>query len=222
MKAVIFDKDGVLVETFDFYFEGYKKVLSEIGIKIVKDDIAKRYGMKGPEIIKQIIKEKGKNITDVQTMELANKKDRIYKNLSEKKLKLLPGVKKLLTHLKKKNYKIGIASSASKEIIEQLIRIMKLNNYIDAIVDGLEVKFSKPNPEIFLKCAKKLRVKPKDCVVVEDSVHGVKAAKRAKMKCIAIATGQHSKTELKNCKPDLLLDSLEEFDKILSFLNSSP
>ena len=221
MKAVIFDKDGVLVETFNFYFEGYKKVLSEIGIKIVKDDIAKRYGIKGPEIIKQIVKEKGRNITDVQAMKLANKKDRIYKNLSEKKLKLLPGAKKLLTYLKKKNYKIGIASSASKEIIEQLIRTMKLTSYIDANVDGFEVKFSKPNPEIFLKCAKKLRVKPKDCIVVEDSVHGIKAAKRAKMKCIAVATGQHSKTELKKQKPNLLLDSLEEFNKILSFLDSS-
>jgi len=222
MKAFIFDKDGVLVETFNLHFESYVKILSKIGIKIKKNDIAKRYGMKSVEIIKQIMKDKGKKITERQVKELADKKEKIYRKISGKKLKLLLGVKKLLIYLKKKKYKIGIASSASKESIDQLLRITKIKNYIDATISGFEVKFSKPDPEIFLKCAKRLKVKPEDCVVFEDSIYGIKAAKKAHMKCVAVVTGQHSKKELKKCKPNLLLDSLKEFDKILNFLNSSP
>jgi len=214
MKAVIFDKDGVLIETFYLYYKAYKKVLSEIGINITKNDIAKRYGIKGPEIIKQIMNEKGKNITDKKVMELTKKKDRLYYKMAEKKLKLLPGVKKILTYLRNKNYKIGIASSASREIIEQLLRVTKIKKYIDASVSGLEVKFSKPNPEIFFECAKRLRVKPEECIVFEDSVHGIVAAKRARMKTIAITTGLTSREELQKMKPDWVLNTLEDFNKL--------
>ena len=214
MKAVIFDKDGVLIETFYLYYKAYRKVLSEIGIKITKNDIAKRYGIKGPEIIRQIMNERGKNITDKQTKQLADKKDKLYYEMAEKKLKLLPGVKELLTYLKNKNYKIGIASSASKGIIEQLLRVTKIKKYIDANVSGLEVRLSKPNPEIFLECAKRLKVKPEECIVFEDSVFGIEAAKRAGMKCVAVATGQTSREELQKMKPDWVLNTLEEFNKV--------
>jgi beta-phosphoglucomutase family hydrolase len=214
MKAVIFDKDGVLVETFDSYFKAYSRVLSKIGIKIIVDDIAKRYGIKGPEIIKQVAEEKGRIITNEQAQELANEKDKLYIKFSEKKLKLLPGVKKLLIYLKKKKYKIGIASSASKEAIEQMMKVTKIKNYIDASVNGFEVKLSKPNPDIFLECAKKLNVNPEDCIVVEDSIHGIEAAKRAGMKSLAVTTGQTSKKDLQSLNPNWILNSLEDFRKI--------
>jgi beta-phosphoglucomutase family hydrolase len=214
MKAVIFDKDGVLVETFNLYFEAYKKILSQIRIKITEDDIAKRYGMKGPEIIKQIIEENKKKMTDEEIEKLANEKDKIYIKLSEKKLKLLPGVKKLLIYLKKKKYKIGIASSASKKIVEQMVEVTKIKNYVDTTVHGFEVKSSKPDPEIFLKCAEKLKVKPEDCIVFEDSIHGIKAAKKAGMKSVAVTTGQTSREELEKMQPDWILNTLEDFNKI--------
>jgi beta-phosphoglucomutase len=214
MKAIIFDKDGVLIETFDSYLQAYIKILSKIGIKIKGNDVAKRYGIKGTEIIKQIAAENGKNITDEQAKELANEKDKLYLKFSEKNLKLLPGVKELLVYLKKKNYKIGIASSASKETIEQMMKVTKIENYIDAIVDGFEVKFSKPDPEIFLKCAEKLKVKPEDCIVIEDSVHGIEAAKRAGMKSLAVTTGQTSRKDLESLNPNWVLNSLEDFRKI--------
>jgi beta-phosphoglucomutase len=214
MKAIIFDKDGVLIETFDSYLQAYTKVLSKIGIKIKGNDVAKRYGIKGPEIIKQIAAENGKNITDEQAKELANEKDKLYLKFSEKKMKLLPGVKKLLIYLKKKKYKIGIASSASRETIEQMIRVTKIKNYINTCVDGFEVKSSKPDPEIFLKCAEKLKVKPEDCIVIEDSIHGIEAAKRAGMKSLAVTTGQATRKDLEGLNPNWVLDSLEDFRDI--------
>lgn len=221
IKAVIFDKDGVLIETFDLHAKAHLIVLSELGIKAKTEDIAKRYGKLTSHILKEVTHEYGKDITDIAAQELANKKEEIYRKMAEKKLKLLPGVKKMLIYLRKKDYKIGLASSSSRESIEQLLRVAKIKKIFDATISGWEIKTGKPDPEIFLKCAERLKIEPEECVVVEDSIHGIEAAKRAGMKCIAVATGQHSKSELEKLKPDLLLDSLEEFDKILDFLNSS-
>jgi len=214
MKAVIFDKDGVLIETFGLHFKSHSIVLAEFGVKLKKRDLTKRYGMKISEILKDILKQYGKNISEETAKKMASKKTKIYIKLVEEELKLLPGVREFLKFLKKKGYKIGLASSDSKETLLQFLRLTKTENFFDANIGGDEIKNGKPNPEIFLKCAKKLNVDPKDCFVVEDSVHGIKAAKRADMKTIAVTTGQTSREELQKMKPDWLLNTLEEFNNI--------
>jgi beta-phosphoglucomutase len=214
MKAVIFDKDGVLAETFEIHLEAFAKTFSDIGIKITKKDLIKRYGMKTHEIVKMMMKDKGKNITEEMAKMMAKKKENYYRELVEGKLKLLPGVRKFLKYLKEKGYKIGVASSASLESIQQLLRETNIENFFDAAVSGFDIKLSKPNPDIFLECAKKLNVKPEDCIVVEDSVHGIEAARRAGMKSLAVTTGQTSRKDLESLNPNWILDSLEDFRKI--------
>lgn len=214
MKAFIFDKDGVLAETFDMHLAAFIKTFSDIGIKITKKDFIKRYGMKTHEIVKMMMKDKGRTITEEEAKKMAEKKENYYRELVEGKLKLLPGVREFLTYLKEKGYKIGVASSASLEGIQQLLKETKIENFFDATISGFDIKLSKPNPDIFLECAKKLNVNPKDCVVVEDSVHGIEAAKRAGMKSLAVTTGQTSRKDLESLNPNWVLDSLEDFRKI--------
>lgn len=214
MKAFIFDKDGVLTETFEMHLEAFVKIFAEVGIKITRNDLIKKYGMKTQHIVKMIMNEKGKNITDDLAKKMAEKKENYYRELVEGKLELLPGVREFLTYLKEKGYKIGVASSASLEGIQQLLRETKIENFFDAAVSGFDIKLSKPNPDIFLECAKKLNVKPEDCTVVEDSVHGIEAAKRAGMKSLAVTTGQTSRKDLESLNPNWILDSLEDFRKI--------
>lgn len=214
MKAVIFDKDGVLIETFELHFKSHYEALAEFGVRIKKEDIIKRYGMKITEILKDISKQYGKNISETTAKRMTSKKVKIYIKLAEKGLELLPGVEEFLKFLKKKEYKIGLASSDSKITLLQFLRLTKTEKFFDANIGGDEIKNGKPNPEIFLECAKKLKVKPEKCIVVEDSVHGVEAAKRAGMKCIAVATGQTSREELQKMEPDWVLNTLEEFNKI--------
>jgi len=214
MKAVIFDKDGVLIERFDLHFKSHSMVLAEFGVKIKKEDLIKRYGMKISEILRDILKQYGKKISESTAKRIASKKVKIYVELTEKGLKLLPGVKEFLKFLKNKGYKIGLASSDSKKTLQQFLRLTKTEKFFDVNIGGDEIKKGKPDPEIFLKCAKKLKVRPEDCVVVEDSVHGVKAAKKAGMKCIAVATGQTPREELQKMKPDWVLNTLKEFNKI--------
>jgi len=93
-----------------------------------------------------------------------------------------------------------------------------LDGYFDFVLSADEVKNPKPDPEVFVNCALKLGCKPEDCVVFEDSVFGVIAARKANMSCVAIPSGAYSRAELEKEKPDLVVDSLKETQRILDFV----
>jgi len=116
-----------------------------------------------------------------------------------------------LNAIKKGNFKLGLVSSAPKENIELVLNELSLEGIFDCIVFGQEVLESKPGPQIYLLAAKKLEVAPNDCVVIEDSPLGVKAAKTAGMKCLAVAN-THPRQKLE--KADKVFDSLENVDLI--------
>jgi len=119
--------------------------------------------------------------------------------------------------LKKQNYKIALTTSSDLKTTKMLLkRIKKLNDYIDVIITRENYKKSKPNPEPYLVTAKKLKVKPNECVVVEDSLPGLKSAKSAGMKCIVIPTGLTKKQNFKEA--DLIVKSAKDIN-LEKFLN---
>jgi beta-phosphoglucomutase-like phosphatase (HAD superfamily) len=105
-----------------------------------------------------------------------------------------------------------------RAVIEHLLKVMRLETFFSVVVTADDVARSKPDPEIFLKCASELKSSPERCVIVEDSVFGVKAAKTAKMKCIAVLTGVHSRAMLAKASADLIVTSLTEKNEILNFV----
>jgi HAD superfamily hydrolase (TIGR01509 family) len=132
-------------------------------------------------------------------------------------VKLFEGAKTLLESLRGK-VKLALASMSNREFVDHMLNVMKIQEFFDVVLTVNEVHKSKPDPEIFLKCALKLKSKPEKCVVVEDSIFGVEAAKAAKMGCIAVLTGVYSKEELEKANPDLIVNSLRERDEILNFI----
>lgn len=130
---------------------------------------------------------------------------------------LFEGTKELLERLKG-NVKIALATMSGRKVIDRLLCEKKIVEFFDAIVSADDVEYPKPNPEVFLLSARKLEVVPEDCVVIEDSVFGIIAAKAAKMKCIAVPTGGYSVEELLEEKPDLMIKSLVEKEKVLHFV----
>ena len=106
----------------------------------------------------------------------------------------------------------------SREVINNLVEVLAVSKFFDVILTVDEVTKSKPDPEIFLKTAQKLRSAPNHCVVVEDSIFGVKAAKAAGMSCVAVTQGAYNKLELNEAKPDLVVSSLQEKEVILKFI----
>ncbi|RJS91920.1 HAD family hydrolase, partial [Candidatus Bathyarchaeota archaeon] len=135
------------------------------------------------------------------------------------KIKLFDGVLDLLKALKPV-VKIALATMSNRRVMEKTLREKGILGFFDFIVTADEVENPKPDPEIFLKCAEAMRCRPERCVVVEDSVFGLIAAKRAGMRCIAVPSGFYSKSELEKEKPDLIVDSLREKDKILAYVLS--
>jgi len=132
-------------------------------------------------------------------------------------VKLFDGSLDLLEHLQGK-VKLGLASMNDRKVINNLLKMTNMQRFFAVTLTAGDISNPKPNPEIFLKCAHKLRSSPERCVVVEDSIFGVKAAKTAKMDCIAVLTGVYSREELKKAKPDLIVDSLKEKSEILNFI----
>ena len=114
--------------------------------------------------------------------------------------------------------KIALATMSNRRVIEKTLREKNVREYFDLIITIDEVEKPKPDPEAFIKCAEAMNCRPEKCVVVEDSIFGVIAARRAGMRCIAVPSGVYSKSDLEKEKPDLIIDSIKEKDKILAYI----
>jgi HAD superfamily hydrolase (TIGR01509 family) len=215
-KAVIFDWDGTLADTKKAVVESFKRVLTEIGCTVSNKFLERRIGTGTRKMLENALNKCNITFDDEMLEELARKKVRLQKELSES-VNLFEGATTLLAALYGRT-KIALATMSSRPVIDKLLSEKKIKKYSNTVVTADEISKPKPDPEIFLSAATKLNVRPHHCVVLEDSIFGVKAAKAAKMKCIAIPSGAYTREELKRENPDLLVDSLTQTEKILDFI----
>jgi HAD superfamily hydrolase (TIGR01509 family) len=206
IKAIIFDCDGVVVDSEDYSRKAYEKNLEKFKIKLDKEDYKFMTGSGTKEIYGYLNK---KYKVNINVNEFDKEKEEIYRELAKGKLKVFAGVKSLIKELRKHNIKIGLASSGNKEKVSFNLEETNLLNSFDIIIKAEDISKSKPDPEIFLKTALKLGLKPEECVVIEDSIKGIEAGNRARMKTIAV-TNTFKKEELRDA--DLIVNSLEEID----------
>jgi len=187
IKAIIFDLDGVIVDTAVFHYQAWKKLANSMGFDLTETQNERLKGISRLESL-DILLEIGKTdaISDEEKQQLATSKNEWYREniLKMTPKDILPGVKNFLQELKKAHYKIAIGSS-SKNAGTILERI-GLENYFDAVVDGTKISRSKPDPEVFLKGAQELNIPPEQCLVFEDAESGIEAAKNAGMKTIGV------------------------------------
>lgn len=179
VDAVIFDMDGVLIDSERISFQCFQKVFEEYNYKMDEKFYLKFIG-RNVDSIKEIMKEEyGEDFPfDI----IYRKKADLAHEITDKNGVIVkPGVHELLDYLNEQNYKIAVASSTRKERVLQLLEEAKIKDKVDYIIGGDQVENSKPNPEIFLKAAKGLEVKPENCLVIEDSDAGITAAHAANM-----------------------------------------
>lgn len=184
IRAVIFDLDGTLIDSEPNYYEADKKLLEEYGIFDFNQEMKKKYIGIGTKDMMKDIREKY-SITDT-IEDLVRKKNQYYVEIARTNTVVFPEMKKFLEILKENKYCLALASGSSLEIITAILSITNLNDFFDIIVSADIVKNGKPEPDLFIETANRLNVLPENCLVVEDSKYGVKAAKRAYMHCIAI------------------------------------
>ena len=214
--AVIFDWDGTLADTKRVVVDSFQKTLEEIGCKVNDKFIARRIGIGTKNTFKEALKIVNITLDNKALDELVKKKIKIQLALAEK-VNLFEGAVDLLNSLYNR-VKIALATMSNREVVNKLLSEERVGKYFEVVITADEVLQPKPNPEVFLECAKKLQCLPEKCVVIEDSLFGVKAAKKAKMRCIAIPSGTYTIEELGDLKPDLVVNSINEKEKILNFI----
>ncbi len=202
--AVIWDMDGVIADTAPYHFKAWHEVFQQRGVTFTEDDFRRNFGQRNDTIIRNTL---GEQMSRSEIEALAAVKEETFRNVLGQNIKPLPGAVKLLKSLSEGGVKIALASSAPIENIRVVAGGLGLYNYFHSIVTGRDVVEGKPSPQCFLLAAQKLGVKPKDCIVIEDAIAGVAAAKRAGMHCIAV-TNTHRREKL--TEADLIVDTLEE------------
>jgi len=181
IKAVIFDMDGVIVDSEPINYEVIRITFEKAGVKISKKEFIEEWVVKGTGSREAIKRHDIKmSLEDLQKI-----KKKIYLDVLKRKVKLKPDAKRTIINLHKK-YKLALASQGHRYNVDIIVKKFKLSKFFQAIIGKQDVNKGKPNPEIFLKASKELKVKPEECLVIEDTEKGIIAAKRAGMICIAV------------------------------------
>ena len=206
IKAVLFDMDGTIIDSEDVHTRSLQEVVKEnIGLEIPKEEIEKYIGLSYTQKLEKIFKER--NV----------KKDyhKLSKFIRERNVKLSNLVKKIdsteeVIKMIKEKFKIALVTASSKIQAEAMLKSSELKKYFELIITSDEVENNKPHPDCYLLASKKLKVKPKECVVIEDSVTGVEAAKSAGMFCIAVRNKYNKDKDFSEA--DLVVENLKNID----------
>ncbi len=203
-KAVIWDMDGVIADTAPYHFRAWREVFLRKGARYSEDDFRRNFGKRNDDIIKNIL---GSGILSAEIESIAAEKEKLFRRRACSQIRPLPGAIELMQALEEHGFCQSIGSSAPLENIEMVIQRLGIDSFFRVIVSGREVTEGKPSPMVFLLAAHRLGIKPRCCVVIEDALAGVSAAKRAGMPCIAV-TNTSPRTELGGA--DLIVDTLKE------------
>lgn len=186
IKGVLFDMDGVLVDSEEYICKAAIEMFREIGISAKPEDFKPFTGMGENRYIGGVA-EKYNVVADI--IRLKTRTYKIYEEITRGKLKALPGAKEFVERCRSLQLILALATSADKVKMEiNLKEIGFPKDDFHATVNGLEVKMKKPFPDIYLKAAEKIGLKPEECLVVEDAVSGIRAGKAAGCRCLAVTT----------------------------------
>jgi beta-phosphoglucomutase len=195
LKALIFDCDGVIADSEHLHFSLFKKVLEDVGVSLTQADYVEKYlAMDDRGCFDAVFHAHGKPLTNEERTRLIAKKTALYKKTAAQNLVILPGVVEFVMAVSQK-YPMAMASGALREEVLLMLGAAGIQHYFDALVTAEDVKNGKPAPDAYLKALEELNkkypgknIKPEECLVVEDSKHGLISAHAAGMKVVAVTT----------------------------------
>jgi HAD superfamily hydrolase (TIGR01509 family) len=219
LKAVLFDMDGVIVDTEPLHHKAYQKMFEKVGIEVSSEIYEGFTGQSTYGICVQLCTYFN---LEQDPQELVQIKRNYFTKLffDDNDLQLLDGVEELISDYFKQGLTLIVASSASMFTINNVMKRFNLDRFFSNKLSGADLKASKPHPEIFINAAKAANALPNECFVIEDSTNGIKAAKRAGIYCVAYKS-EHSKNQ-DYTLADMVISDYNEiyFSKIQGIFNS--
>ena len=189
-KAVIFDMDGVLIDSEPLWKIAMEEVFISIGCPLTRKDFQKTVGLRLDEVIEYWHAHTGWDSTSPKEVEnrIVQRMIELLKEYGEP----LSGVVDTLKHLKSKNFKIGLATSSYEVLINTVLDTLLIRDYFDFTHSAEKESYGKPHPAVYLSVAEKFNLHPKNCLVIEDSLNGIISGKAARMKVVCIPEKSHS------------------------------
>lgn len=193
IKACIFDLDGVIVDTAKYHYQAWKELAEKLGFTFSQTDNERLKGVSRMKSLEILLEIGGLHFDEEKKIALAEQKNKRYVELINQLTPkdILPGAKNFIEELKKRNIKTALGS-ASKNAMT-ILKKLEITNYFDSIIDGTKVSKAKPDPEVFLKAAEELKIKPEECIVFEDAQAGIEAAKNGGMYAVAVGKPENLK-----------------------------
>lgn len=203
-KAVIFDLDGVLVDTSRFHRQAWYDLAEKEGFRMSDEFFSRTFGMQNYQIIPLLA---GESVCGKEIERMSLWKESRYRQYIKGNLQLSGGARELIEKLKTEGFKTAIGTSTPRSNLEFMLTEMRAERDFEVLVTGEDVKRGKPAPDTFLRAAEKLGVFPGRCIVIEDAVQGVESGRNAGMPVVAV-TSTRNREDLR--RADLIIDSLRE------------
>ena len=183
-RAILWDMDGTLIDSAEYHFQSWIDALKPEGLTVTRDQFLSTFGWKNDRILRRWIRP---DLDPEWIARVADAKERDYRDLVRTRgLQPLPGADRWVRRCHEEGWRQAIASSAPGANIAVALEVLGWSSLFEALASGDDVKNGKPDPEIFLVAASRVGVEPSRCIVVEDAVAGVEAARRGGMKCIGV------------------------------------
>jgi len=213
IEAVIFDVDGVLVDSYAAHFESWKRLGGETGVTLTEAQFAESFGRRSREVIRQHWGSM-RHLTDAEVERLDYRKEKLFREILEKDFPGMDGARELIEALATDAMRIAVGSSAPEENVELVLDRLGVRDHVHVVVTGEDVQRGKPDPQVFLIAAERLAVAPARCVVVEDAPAGLEAARHAGMRAIGVRTTHAT------LRADIVVDTLDDlpddgFDRLI-------
>lgn len=214
--GIIFDMDGVLVDSYEAHYVTWRDMAAERGLNVTREAFDKTFGRTARETILYHWPEHA--LDEAAILSMADRKRELYGQLIDASFPAMDGARTLLTSLGGGPFKLAIGSSGPEANVRATETHFSDVVTFDTTVHAEEVANGKPDPEVFLTAAEKMGLSPERCIVIEDSVPGIGAARNAGMQCVGLVSTGHTREEL--AEADLVVDHFDELapDMLLSLL----